>query len=180
MTVQHAEPLELPTDMEPDNPLWRYALAQWQDPEIARVCLELQSEGWSVTRILCAGWLATRGQAFSGAEDAKVTEWRTRVTGCLRSARKSVPRANASGEALRETMAKAELLAEQLELALAWQSLSTTKPEIGHMQEPGTLIRQNLFAAAPCRNISRRQTHQLDLLASRLADQTTGGETPCT
>ena len=55
MTVQQAEPLELPEHMEPDNPLWRYALAQWQDPQVAEACLALQSEGWSVSRILCAG-----------------------------------------------------------------------------------------------------------------------------
>lgn len=180
MTVQHTEPLELPAGMEPDNPLWRYALAHWRDPDVAGACLELQSEGWSVSRILCAGWLATRGQPFSGVEDAKVTEWRSRVTGCLRSARKSVPRANDPGRELRDTLAKAELLAEQLELALAWHTLTELEPESGKMQDPCTIIRQNLMAAAPSRDIPLRLTPLLDLLVGRLTDQATRGHTSCT
>lgn len=179
MTVQQAEPLELPEHMEPDNPLWRYALAQWQDPQVAEACLDLQSEGWSVSRILCAGWLATQGQSFSGVEDAKVTEWRSRVTGCLRSARKSVPRANDHGVELRDTLARAELLAEQLELALAWQTLKESEAERGIMQESGTIIGQNLVAAAPSDNIPTRVKPHLELLASRLAGQTTRGGPSC-
>ena len=179
MTVPQTESLNLPATMEPDNPLWRYALACWQNPELAEACLTLQACDWSVTRILCAGWLGVNGHLFTGVEDAKVTEWRSRVTGCLRSARKSVPRANDHGVELRDTLAKAELLAEQLELALIWQTLKESEAERGNMQKSGTIIEQNLVAAAPSDNIPTRVKSHLELLASRLAGQTTRGGPSC-
>src|SRR5690554_1535798 len=112
MTVPQTEPLNLPATMEPDNPLWRYALACWQNPELAQACLTLQTRDWSVTRILCAGWLGVNGHLFTGVEDAKVTEWRARVTGSIRSARKSIPRHHNGCRDLREALARAELQAE--------------------------------------------------------------------
>ena len=179
MTVQQAEPLELPEHMEPDNPLWRYALAQWQDPQVAEACLELQSEGWSVSRILCAGWLATQGQSFSGVEDAKVTEWRDRVTGSIRSARKSIPRHHEDCRQLREALASAELQAEQTELALAWQSIMTLNPETGTMQDTTAAILRNLDVAAPARTPEPDQMNQLHTLAAQLADTARGDSQPC-
>jgi len=112
MTASQPEPLNLPVTMEPDNPLWRYALACWQKPELAQGCLELQTLGWSVTRVLCAAWLGLNGRVFTGIEDAKVTEWRSRVTGSIRSARKSIPRHHEGCRLLREALASAELQAE--------------------------------------------------------------------
>ncbi|WP_254774258.1 DUF2390 domain-containing protein [Marinobacter sp. AC-23] len=81
--------MELPENLEPDNPLWYFALTFWQHSSAQQTCLALQNEGWSVTRILCAGWLALNGRSYTGIEDATVTEWRDRVTGsCVRFVRR--------------------------------------------------------------------------------------------
>ena len=149
MPDQEPQPLTLPDALTPDNPLWHYALTCWQNPAVVEACLELQAEGWSVTRILCAGWLAQKGQRFTGVEDAKVTEWRSRVTGSIRSARKSIPKQANWQQPLRDTLAKAELAAEKTELALAWQALDQQSPEIGAMENHRQLIERNLLAAAP-------------------------------
>lgn len=169
MTVPQTESLNLPATMEPDNPLWRYALACWQNPELAQACLTLQSRDWSVTRILCAGWLGVNGHLFTGVEDAKVTEWRARVTGSIRSARKSIPRHHNGCRDLREALARAELQAEQTELALAWHTLTPRYPETGKMHNRKTAILQNLLAAAPHREADTRAPISLDTLAGLLA-----------
>ncbi|MBQ0747632.1 MAG: DUF2390 domain-containing protein [Marinobacter sp.] len=141
--------MELPENLEPDNPLWRFALTFWQLSTAQETCLALQNEGWSVTRILCAGWLALNGSAYTGIEDATVTEWRDRVTGSLRTIRTSVPKAQASYKALRTNLASLELESERIELALAWRTLTVLNPESSNMQEREKLIRHNLAAAAP-------------------------------
>jgi uncharacterized protein (TIGR02444 family) len=172
MTVPQTESLNLPATMEPDNPLWRYALACWQNPELAEACLTLQTCDWSVTRILCAGWLGVNGHLFTGVEDAKVTEWRARVTGSIRSARKSIPRHHNGCRDLREALARAELQAEQTELALAWHTLTTRYPETGNMHNRKAAILQNLLAAAPYREADTRAPTSLDTLAEHLAAAT--------
>ncbi|KPQ27313.1 MAG: hypothetical protein HLUCCX14_15530 [Marinobacter excellens HL-55] len=172
MTVPQTEPLALPATMEPDNPLWRYALACWRKPELAEICLDLQAQGWSVTRILCAGWLGANGHTFTGVEGAKVTEWRARVTGSIRSARKSIPRNHNACRELREALAKAELQAEKSELALAWQHLNSSNPGTGTMLDRNTAILQNLLAAAPLRNSEAETTASLKTLAILLATAT--------
>jgi len=141
--------MELPENLEPDNPLWHFALTFWQHLPAQKACLALQNEGWSVTRILCAGWLALNGRTYTGIEDATVTEWRDRVTGSLRAIRTSVPRAQASYNALRTNLANLELEAERIELALAWRSLTAPNSEQSTMDEREKLIRINLTAAAP-------------------------------
>lgn len=174
MTVPQTESLNLPATMEPDNPLWRYALACWQNPELAEACLTLQAFDWSVTRILCAGWLGVNGHLFTGVEDATVTEWRSRVTGSIRSARKSISRHHNGCRDLREALARAELQAEQTELALAWHTLTPRYPETGNMHNRKAAILQNLLAAAPHREADTRAPVSLDTLAGLLA--ATAGE----
>lgn len=141
--------MELPENLEPDNPLWYFALTFWQHSSAQQTCLALQNEGWSVTRILCAGWLALNGRSYTGIEDATVTEWRDRVTGSLRAIRTSVPKAQAPYEALRTNIASLELAAERIELALAWRALTESSSEQSNMYEREKLIRYNLATAAP-------------------------------
>ncbi|MBR9869940.1 MAG: DUF2390 domain-containing protein [Gammaproteobacteria bacterium] len=179
MTITQTDPLTLPALMEPDNPLWRYALACWQKPELAETCLDLQAQGWSVTRILCAGWLGVNGRTFTGIEDAKVTEWREHVTGRIRSARKSIPRDHGPTQELRSALAKAELQAEQTELALAWQTLYERNPEVASMQNCTTVTVQNLLSAAP---LTTRELHpmtQITKLAGLLAEHSPRSTEPC-
>ncbi|WP_323750337.1 TIGR02444 family protein [Marinobacter sp.] len=177
--MTQTESLNLPTLMEPDNPLWRYALACWQKPGLAETCLSLQEQGWSVTRILCAGWLGMNGRTFTGIEDAKVTEWREHVTGRIRSARKSIPRHHAPSQELRSALAKAELQAEQTELALAWQTIYERNPDVASMQNCTTVIVQNLLTAAPLTTRELQHMTQITELADLLAEHTCRSTESC-
>ncbi|MBL1273198.1 MAG: hypothetical protein ACI92B_001390 [Marinobacter maritimus] len=170
--------MELPENLEPDNPLWRFALTFWQLSTAQETCLALQNEGWSVTRILCAGWLALNGSAFNGIEDATVTEWRDRVTGSLRTIRTSVPKAQASYEALRKNVASLELESERIELALAWRTLTTLNPESSNMQEREKLVRHNLAAAAPVSGMTVITRPLLSTLSNALIAFHHGGTQP--
>ena len=177
MNQREPEPLTLPDALTTDNPLWRYALQQWRNPAVVETCLFLQSTGWSVTRILCAGWLGQNGQRFTGEESAKVTEWRSRVTGAVRGARKSIPKDCQALAGLRDTLARAELDAEQTELALAWHTFNSSTPESPDMPDPARLIRQNLEAAAPDTAGHSANHARLDQLAIELA--AVQGPGPC-
>jgi len=171
-------PLDLPADLEPESPLWRFALAFWKLPEAQDSCLALQKQGWSVTRILCAAWLALSGRAFTGVEDATVTEWRDRVTGALRGARKSLPATPGRYQQLRAGLAGLELEAEQIELALAWRTLMTNNPEQAQMHGRESLIRTNLAEAAPTPRIDDSAGPLLNTLATTLANFPQGDHQP--
>ncbi|PPI84094.1 TIGR02444 family protein [Marinobacter maroccanus] len=162
-------PLELPADVEPENPLWRFALAFWKHPDVQNSCLALQNQGWSVTRILSAAWLALSGRVFAGVEDATVTEWRNRVTVALRSARKSLPGNADTCHKLRTGIAGLELEAEQIELALSWRTLMINNPENTDMQGRDALIITNLVAAAPTSFVDDSARPLLNTLAETLA-----------
>lgn len=171
-------PLELPEDLEPENPLLRFALAFWKYPDVQTSCLALQDQGWSVTRILSAAWLALSERAFTGVEDATVTEWRDRVTGALRRARKSLPRNADNCQKLRSGIASLELEAEQIELALSWRTLMTNNPEHNDMQGRDTLIISNLVAAAPTSPVDDSARLLLNTLADTLAHFPKGDHQP--
>jgi uncharacterized protein (TIGR02444 family) len=171
-------PLELPADLERENPLWRFAVAFWQRPGVQASCLALQDQGWSVTRILSAAWLALSGRVFAGVEDATVTEWRNRVTVALRSARKSLPGNIDNCHKLRTGIAGLELEAEQIELALSWRTLTANNPEHADRQGRDTLIMTNLVTAAPTSPVDDRARALLDTLADTLAHFPKGGHQP--
>ena len=180
MTVfQPDDAITLPGNLEPDNPLWRYALACWQVPALAEHCLSLQAKGWSVTRILCAGFLGQQGFRFNGQEAATVTEWRSRVTVQIRSARQALSRDPGPTQALRKRLAEAELQAEQTELALAWYTLKELAQEASPMNERHTTILDNLMAAAPDHSSARHATESLYLLATLLAKHPEGDPATC-
>ncbi|KAA1172371.1 DUF2390 domain-containing protein [Marinobacter salinexigens] len=161
--------MDLPDPLEVDNPLWQFARTFWRSDDVQTACLSLQEQGWSVTRILCAGWMALNGRAYSGIEGATVPEWRDRVTGALRGARKALPKTHSGCCALRADIASLELAAEQLELALAWQTIVNRSPEHEIMQGFDELIDQNLKAAAPEHGYTQGNMPQLNTLASALA-----------
>ncbi len=171
--------MELPEDLEPDNPLWRFALAIWQHSAAQETCLALQGEGWSVTRILCAGWLALNGRAYTGIEEATVTEWRNRVTGSLRSIRRSVPKEQTAYFLLRTNLANLELEAERIELALVWRNSKAPNPEPSNMYASDELIQSNLTAAAPAAGTSPEAKQLLGILRDIISTLQPGGATPC-
>ncbi|WP_417539041.1 DUF2390 domain-containing protein [Marinobacter sp.] len=171
--------MELPADLEPDNPLWRFALAFWQHSLAQETCLALQNEGWSVTRILCAGWLALNGRAYTGIEEATVTEWRDRVTGSLRAIRMSVPKAQIAYKILRTNLASLELEAERIELALAWRSFADPKPEQRNMYVCDELIQSNLAAAAPAPGVIPESRQLINALGDIMSAFASGDTQPC-
>lgn len=134
-----------------DTPLWRFALALWQQDAARDLCLQLQEQGWSVTRLLCAGWMARQGRHYSGNEPESLQQWRRNVTESIRHLKKSLGKSDSLLAPLRESLARAELEAERIELYRAWQTLRDTAP--GDTTRPGPSITEsNLRQAAPATN----------------------------
>lgn len=158
-------PKQALTGLEPDNPLWRFALAFWTFPGVESVCLQLQRKDWNVTRILSACWLTISGHKYAGREADTVTEWRTHVTASLRSARTFIPRELPDTDSLREAIARTELEAERIELALTYQSLAATQQEHAGMHGLEQLARTNLEAASPETAMDPDTERALDTLA---------------
>lgn len=150
----------MPESLELQSPLWHFALALWQDGETEQICLSLQGRGWSVTRLLCALWLARHG-VRPCPEPESVTKWREQVTGTLRALRQGLPRESTAVGSLRKTLAEAELKAEQVELALAFPALSAHIQQSGKLNKDTELIRAHLHGSAPDSMTLDRETDAL-------------------
>lgn len=170
---------KIPEDADPENPLWHFACRFWASSPARETCLKLQDCGWSVTRILCAAWLASSGRAFSGLESQAVIEWRSHVTEPLRSARKYIAKNNPRTAIVRECVAQSELEAERVELALAYQALISDK-QTGNGEKPtASLARNNLLAAAPDKTLDNGTGSMLDTLTRELSTLVEGDKKPC-
>ncbi|MDC0661310.1 TIGR02444 family protein [Marinobacter sp. SS21] len=176
-----ADPANATVPPELDNPLWQYALALWSDSTIEALCLALQQRGWSVTRILCACWLASRGRMYS-QEPAPVNQWRQRITQPLRALRQHLPRNDATVSRLRSRVAMAELEAERVELALAYGALPEAS-EAADAAAADAVIWSNLRAAAPQHDIDADTRELMTALIQHLSLHSTAhsvdGTTPC-
>ncbi|WP_422732771.1 DUF2390 domain-containing protein [Marinobacter azerbaijanicus] len=170
---------KIPEDIDPENPLWRFACRFWESPQSRDACLELQDRGWSVTRILCAAWLASSGHSFSGTENDRVTEWRCQVTEPIRSARKYITKNNPCTVTVRECIARSELEAERIELALAYQALTSETQTGTGGKTLASLARNNLLAAAPETIMNNGTGRLLDTLARELSTLVKGDNRPC-
>ncbi|SFM00962.1 TIGR02444 family protein [Marinobacter zhejiangensis] len=168
----------LPAPLELDNPLWRYALIAWSCPKVEQACLELQARNWSVTRILAAGWLAVEGRDYE-TEAAIVQRWREQMTNALRMTRKQIPRHQPALSSLRKQLANAELEAERVELALAYESLRRPgKADTGKLTQ-AERIRANLRAVSPTHNFDQETGRLLDALVHHLPqDSSYGADKP--
>ncbi|SFR60858.1 TIGR02444 family protein [Marinobacter daqiaonensis] len=154
------------TQPDTDTPLWRFALAFWQREGAAGLCLELQSQGWSVTRILCAGWLAREGHCYSGSEPETVTHWRQSVTASIRSLRQSLSKSDSLQLPVRQSLAKAELEAERVELFHAWEALQDQLSSLAGDQDEALAL-ANLRKAAPATD--NRTNEMTDAMITQLA-----------
>jgi uncharacterized protein (TIGR02444 family) len=160
---------KIPEDADPENPLWQFACRFWESSPAMDICLALQDRGWSVTRILCAAWLAASGNVFSGIESQRVAEWRCQVTEPIRSAKKYITKNNPCTAIVRECIARSELEAERVELALAYQALVSDK-HTGSGETPlASLALNNLFAAAPEKTLDNETASLLDALTRELS-----------
>ncbi len=158
-----------------DSALWQFALGFWRAPEAEALCLALQTKGWSVTRILCASWLATLGRTYID-EPEEVSQWRETMTVRLRSIRQSVPRDVPALSKLRQQLVATELEAERVELALAFIAFNPENEPLEPLQGVTyTPFRCNLYAAAPdAQAIDQEARRLIDSLTELLISHTTG------
>jgi len=170
---------KIPEDADPENPLWQFACRFWQSPHAQKACLELQSRGWGVTRILCAAWLASVGSEFSGRESNVVVEWRKQVTEPLRTARKYIAKNDPRTAIVRERIARSELEAERVELALAYQALSSDIQIASGDRSTASLAHDNFLAAAPENTMDNGTGSLLDTLTRELSTLVEGDSRPC-
>lgn len=169
---------KIPEDADLENPLWQFACRFWESPRAQKSCLELQSRGWSVTRVLCAVWLASSGHRFSGQESPVVAQWRAQVTAPLRSARKYITKTDPHTAKVRECIARSELEAERVELALAYQALVSDTHTDSSEETMASLARTNLLAAAPETTMDNGTGRLLDILAKELSILSKGENRP--
>lgn len=168
-------PLSSPADL--DNPLWKFALHFWQIPGVEAECLALQSEGWHVTRLLGACWLASLGMTHQGGKNNELDDWRHQVTGQLRDIRKQIDRQNPALASVRSCISRAELEAERVELALFYRANGRQADKA----EPGTpdqkQMARNLRVAAPDHTTNNELTALAERFCAYLSAQLTGEQT---
>ena len=138
-----------------DGPLWRFALEFYALPSVAEACLTLQDEaGLDVIQLLAATYADLVLRQPLAMEDVaelhrQTTEWRAATVLPLREIRRVLksPRDGCPEERqlLREKVKAAELLAEQIQLAMTGQWLGQREPRPGlPMQEVlGLLLRED-------------------------------------
>lgn len=169
-----------PEDIDLNSPLWHFAGKFWQLSDAQQACLQLQDRGWSVTRILCALWLASDGQHYSGEESSNVSHWRSQVTEALRRTRKSIAKNNATTDPVRNSIARSELEAEKVELALAYKTLSPlTGSHEPIVDDVESLALGNLQAAAPETAMDNDTSSLLDTLTRQLLRLVAEEAKPC-
>jgi len=166
------------------SPFWRFSLAVYADPEVAKACLKLQDEaGADVNVLLYMLWAASRGRRLS-ADDvrgmvAAVEDWRRGVVVPLRTARRSLraPPAAVDAEgsaALRLQVKMVELEAERLQQ----EALYRLQPvdEVGRA-EPSPEAAATANVAAYAEVIGRKfRGSATEVLLGALKRQQAGGE----
>ena len=140
---------------EPDSPLWRFACELYASPGVAEHCLRLQDRQCAdVNLLLVCCWAGLRG-AYLPAEqierlDRLVSPWRKDVVKPLRAMRRQLKTAVGPVEpglspGVRETIKKAELQAEKVELDLLLTALESVPAKNAREAERGGVIRRNLL-----------------------------------
>ena len=156
---------KIPEDADPENPLWRFACRFWESSAARDACLGL--------------WLATSGNVLPGTESAQVTAWRRQVTEPLRSAKKTITKNDPGTAIVRECIARSELEAERVELALAYQALVSNKHTGSGEATMANLALSNLLAAAPEKTMDNETGSLLDILTRELSTLVEGDNKPC-
>lgn len=132
-----------------DDPLWRYAVGLYSQPECAELCLQLQDEyGLSINRLLFALWLADQQRGYPAeALLQEADQWQREQLKPLRELRYSLRGQTESNNEERcyELLKQAELAAEKVELERLQQCMIDC-PETGLMEE---LALENIYSALP-------------------------------
>jgi len=173
--------ISIPQDLCLDGPLWQFAGRLWSQPGTQGSALTLQARGWSVTDILCALWLTGQGRRLDMAEMEPAINWRGQVTEPLRNARKAVAKHNPATNQAREWIARSELEAEKVELALAYRALTGDNPAKTDSNEStvDTLALENLQTAAPEKVMDNETGRLLEILIEELKVHIKGERQPC-
>ncbi|MCI0510015.1 uncharacterized protein (TIGR02444 family) [Chromohalobacter marismortui] len=149
-------------DVLRNPPLWDYALALYQLPEVADACLQLQDEaGADVCELLWRCWLDRHAlvptdEAHSAVDDIRA--WQAEVTQPIRHLRRTLkPRAQHHQQVatLRTHLKEAELLAER-ETLRQFQTLSETSHAVRTRQPDDASLTMQLTGClamhAPAQN----------------------------
>ena len=167
-----------PESLEPDSPLWRFALWFWKQPEVESLCLTLQAEGWHVSKLLAACWMTACGQDCPAGIGRRADQWHTDVTGQLRRLRKQLDRQSRDLAPVRSAIARAELEAEQVELALMYHELTRHQPVADKATGPvQAQLASNLRAIAPDHITNTELTELASRFYGWLAARPTGERT---
>jgi len=107
--------------------------------------------------------------------------WRGQVTEPLRNARKAVAKHNPATNQAREWIARSELEAEKVELALAYRALTGDNPAKTDSNEStvDTLALENLQTAAPEKVMDNETGRLLEILIEELKVHIKGERQPC-
>lgn len=173
--------ITIPTDLCLDGPLWQFAGRFWSHPGARGAALFLQDRGWSVTDILCSLWMTLQGRRFTGFGAEQVITWRGEVTEALRNARKAIGKDNPATDQVRNCIARSELEAEQVELALAYRVLAQPLEPLDATEVSivDTLALENLKAAAPEKVMDNETGRLLETLIKELRLFSDGERQPC-
>lgn len=113
-----------PTSAELGSPFWRFSLAVYARPDVARACLELQdTSAVDVNLLLFLLWLSLSARCLSAVAvrdlDDKIREWRDAVIVPLRTLRRTLKQSSpiepSMAEPLRTKVKALELEAERLQ-----------------------------------------------------------------
>jgi len=181
--------MTIPADLCLDGPLWQFAGRFWSRPAAQTAALLLQERGWSVTDILCALWLALQERRYYGTNAEQVIVWRGEVTETLRKARKAISKGNPATDQARNCIARGELEAEKVELALAYSALAQSKPasvvpqvvpQVAQQESTvKTLALENLQAAAPEKAMDNETGRLLETLTNEIQILAEGDHQSC-
>lgn len=115
------------TALELDNPFWQFALQTYALPKVEDYCLQLQQRGLSVNRVLYCIWLGKTGKQLSDQLE-QADHWQLQISHPLRALRyqvRALKQQHGELSACYQAMRKAELAAEQIEIAWLYQASQT-------------------------------------------------------
>lgn len=110
--------------MNLDNPLWHFAIQFYLRPGMQAHLLRLQEESLPVNLLLAAAWCVhNRVDPQLLLDEQAAANWRAEITAPTRALRYRLRPYQKEIPDVYEQYKKAELAAEQVEIALLWNSL---------------------------------------------------------
>jgi uncharacterized protein (TIGR02444 family) len=126
--------------LECDSPFWRFSLAVYAAPGVAPECLALQDDqGIDVNVLLFCAWCGSTRRVLTEGDlatiESAIQPWRDAVIAPLRAVRRSIKTVPDAAQdtvaALRQDVAALELRAEQVEQAMLYRTIASSKRSSG-------------------------------------------------